>query len=287
MGEPIAVVLAETLAQGEDAAETVWAEIDPLPTYTDPEQALPAGPRRCSPGTGRTGDGDRRQAPHRPVDRRSRRARPLRQPAHRGGADRARLVRRRVDTTAGSPLALESVPALPQRPDRRRLGWSPPTSMSSPPRSAAASVARPASSRIHGSPRPLDNRSARGVGADPQRGHEGDPPQPRSDPVRRTGCTRDGTSPGLKGAAGRRRRRLSQDRAALPSGTRRMSQGTYEFPAIEFDVAVAVTNTTPTGAYRGAGRPGGDRAAGTARRPGRARARHRPDRDAASEPARR
>ena len=43
--------------------------------------------------------------------------------------------------------------------------------------------------------------------------------------------------------------------AALPGGTRRMSQGTYAFPAIEFDVVVATTNTGPMGAYRGAGRP--------------------------------
>ena len=34
-----------------------------------------------------------------------------------------------------------------------------------------------------------------------------------------------------------------------------MSHGTYDFPAIQFDVAVALTNTTPMGAYRGAGRP--------------------------------
>jgi carbon-monoxide dehydrogenase large subunit len=34
-----------------------------------------------------------------------------------------------------------------------------------------------------------------------------------------------------------------------------MSHGTYDFPAIQFDVAVGVTNTTPMGAYRGAGRP--------------------------------
>ncbi len=43
--------------------------------------------------------------------------------------------------------------------------------------------------------------------------------------------------------------------AYLPGGTRRMSQGTYDFGTIEFDVVVAVTNTTPMGAYRGAGRP--------------------------------
>ena len=34
-----------------------------------------------------------------------------------------------------------------------------------------------------------------------------------------------------------------------------MSQGNYAIPGIEFDIAVAVTNTTPMGAYRGAGRP--------------------------------
>jgi carbon-monoxide dehydrogenase large subunit len=34
-----------------------------------------------------------------------------------------------------------------------------------------------------------------------------------------------------------------------------MSQGTYDFGSIEFDIVVAATNTTPMGAYRGAGRP--------------------------------
>ena len=43
--------------------------------------------------------------------------------------------------------------------------------------------------------------------------------------------------------------------AFLSAGTRRMSQGTYRFPAIQFDIAVASTNTTPMGPYRGAGRP--------------------------------
>ncbi len=43
--------------------------------------------------------------------------------------------------------------------------------------------------------------------------------------------------------------------AMLPAGTKRMSHGTYTFPAIRFDVAVGITTTTPMGAYRGAGRP--------------------------------
>ncbi len=69
------------------------------------------------------------------------------------------------------------------------------------------------------------------------------------------GCRNDGTFTGL-------RVRLVGDAGAypgigayLPSGTRRMSNGTYAFSGIQFDIAVAVTNTTPTGAYRGAGRP--------------------------------
>ncbi|MQA17131.1 MAG: molybdopterin-dependent oxidoreductase [Pseudonocardiaceae bacterium] len=37
--------------------------------------------------------------------------------------------------------------------------------------------------------------------------------------------------------------------------TRMMAQGVYRVPALGFDVAVALTNTTPIGAFRGAGRP--------------------------------
>ena len=69
------------------------------------------------------------------------------------------------------------------------------------------------------------------------------------------GCLADGTFTGL-------RVRLVGDGGAypgigamLPAGTKRMSNGTYRFPKIQFDVAVAVTNTVPMGAYRGAGRP--------------------------------
>ena len=69
------------------------------------------------------------------------------------------------------------------------------------------------------------------------------------------GCKRDGTFTGL-------RVRLVGDGGAypgigayLPSSTRRMSNGTYRFTGIQFDVVVATTNTTPMGAYRGAGRP--------------------------------
>ncbi|MDQ1430487.1 MAG: aerobic carbon-monoxide dehydrogenase large subunit [Actinomycetota bacterium] len=43
--------------------------------------------------------------------------------------------------------------------------------------------------------------------------------------------------------------------AFLPFLTRMMGQGVYDIPKVEINSRSAVTNTTPTGAYRGAGRP--------------------------------
>ena len=43
--------------------------------------------------------------------------------------------------------------------------------------------------------------------------------------------------------------------ALLPSLTRLMTPGTYDFPRVESFARSVVTNTTPIGAYRGAGRP--------------------------------
>jgi carbon-monoxide dehydrogenase large subunit len=42
-GDIVAVVFAETQAQGEDAAAMVWADVDPLPAVVDPEAALAPG----------------------------------------------------------------------------------------------------------------------------------------------------------------------------------------------------------------------------------------------------
>src|SRR5204863_209419 len=43
---------------------------------------------------------------------------------------------------------------------------------------------------------------------------------------------------------------------ALAMGpTRMMAQGVYRIPTISYEAAVALTNTTPVGAFRGAGRP--------------------------------
>lgn len=43
--------------------------------------------------------------------------------------------------------------------------------------------------------------------------------------------------------------------AMLPLATRIMASGVYDIARVQFDATSVVTNTTPTGAYRGAGRP--------------------------------
>ena len=70
------------------------------------------------------------------------------------------------------------------------------------------------------------------------------------------GCKRDGTITGLRvrivGDAGA----YAGFGGALGMGpTRMMAQGVYRIPRISFECAVALTNTTPMGAFRGAGRP--------------------------------
>ncbi|MBY9045625.1 hypothetical protein K7460_30470, partial [Pseudomonas fluorescens] len=43
VGDPVAFVVAETLAQARDAAEAVELDIEPLPAVTDPEEAAKPG----------------------------------------------------------------------------------------------------------------------------------------------------------------------------------------------------------------------------------------------------
>ena len=52
VGEPIAVVIAETFAQGQDAAELVWPDYDPLDAVTDPEAAERQGAPLLWPESG-------------------------------------------------------------------------------------------------------------------------------------------------------------------------------------------------------------------------------------------
>jgi carbon-monoxide dehydrogenase large subunit len=69
------------------------------------------------------------------------------------------------------------------------------------------------------------------------------------------GVTRDGRIVGLRARIVCEGGAYPLTGAFLPFLTRMMGQGVYDIPKVEINTRSAVTNTTPTAAYRGAGRP--------------------------------
>jgi aerobic carbon-monoxide dehydrogenase large subunit len=259
VGEPIAVVLAETFEQGEDAAELIWADIDPLPAYVGAEDALAAHTEEIFPGHG------------------SNQALVI--------VDKPRTDLSTADVVVRGRYVNQRMAVVPMEPDccaaeiddDGRLTFWASTQM---PHGLHGQLAgalgmEPADIRVitpqvgggFGGKAGIHAEYTVVAAATRRTGRPVVWVPPRSDDMKalphsrgqiqyaELGCTRDGDFTGL-------RVRLVGDAGAypsvgafLPGGTRRMAQGTYAFPTIEFDVAVAVTNTTPMGAYRGAGRP--------------------------------
>ena len=260
VGDAYAVVFGETAAQAEDGAEAVWAEIDPLPAVIDAEDALAAGAELIFPAHGSN------QAlviyDKRPLDLES-----ISDVIVKG-----RYVNQRLAVAPMEPDCCAAAPAA----DGRITVW-PSTQMPHGLHDQLAKALGWQKSDIH----ILTPQVGGGFGGKAGLLHEytvvtkaaKDLNRPvvwvptRSEDMRtlphsrgqiqyaELGCRNDGTFTGLRvhlvGDAGA----YPTVGAFLPGGTRRMAPGTYKFPAMEFHVAVAVTNTTPMGAYRGAGRP--------------------------------
>jgi carbon-monoxide dehydrogenase large subunit len=260
VGEAVAVVFAESSTQAVDAASAVFADIDPLPAVVDPEQAMSDG--APSLFDARPGNLAVAESPDAPVDLEA-----ISEVVVRG-----RYVNQRVAVASMEPHGFAAAPA----PDGRLTVWA---SNQFPHyvQGQVAGLLGLEPSRVH----LITPQVGGGFGGKAGVQHEytvvaaaalrlGRPvvwvPTRTEDmqamshsrgqvQYAELGCRRDGTFTGL-------RVRLVGDGgaypgigASLPGGTRRMSQGTYAFPAIDFDVAVAATNTGPMGAYRGAGRP--------------------------------
>ena len=260
VGDCLAVVFAETQAQGEDAADAVWAEIDPLPVVVDQEEALLPGAELIFPAHGSN------QAMLL-VDRH--------QVDLEGLSDvvvRGRYVNQRMAVAPMEPDGCAAAPA----PDGR-IVVHPSTQMPHGLHGQLSEVLGWPMEKLHIQTPRVGGGFGGKAGIHPEytvvvkAAHDLDRPviwqATRSEDMRalphsrgqvqyaELGCTSDGRFTGL-------RVRLIGDAGSypvvgtfLPGGTRRMSHGTYDFPAIQFDVAVAVTNTTSMGAYRGAGRP--------------------------------
>ncbi len=260
VGEAVAVVFAETRQQGADAAAAIYVEIDQLPSVIDPEDALAEGAPQIYEGA--AGNIAMSESADEPLDLE----------ALSDVVVRGRYVNQRVNV---APMEVHCVAAAPA-PDGRLTVW-PANQFPHLVRSGVASALGLTDDDVH----VITPRVGGGFGGKAGIQHEYtvvaaaarrlDRPvvwvPSRSEEMMASphgrgqvqyaelGCRSDGTFTGLRvhlvGDAGA----YPGIGASLPGGTRRMSPGTYAFPAIDVDVAVAITNTTPLGAYRGAGRP--------------------------------
>ena len=264
VGDPVAVVIAETRTQAVDAAEAVVVDVEVLPAVADLEAALAPDAPVQNDGIGSNLAIGRREGDGAGV---------------LDGADV--VVRARIDNQrlAVVPLEGHTILVVPgddgdghlvtvypgsQMPFRFRgeaaevLGLEPEQVRVVVPDVGGAFGAKGGAGAEHrvvlvaamrlGRPvKWIESRSENLVAMTHGRGQV---------QYAEMGFTRDGMITGL-------RCRIVGDGGAyggfggmLPAATTRMMiTGTYHVPRLAYEVAVALTNTTPMGAYRGAGRP--------------------------------
>lgn len=260
VGEPVAVIVAETKAAAVDAAELVDVDYDPLPAAADPESALADdAPLQFDELKTNVASGVR-DAQQEPL----------------GDADvvvRARIENQRVAVVPMEGNAIAVIPGddyeltvyvstqmphafqreaarvldLPQERIRivaPHVGGA----FGSKAGVAAEHAVAMAVGRLLGRPVTwIDTRSENLVAMPHGRGQV---------QFVELGLTRDGTITGLRcrvvGDCGA----YAGFGGALAMGsTYLMSQGVYRIPRIGYDAVATLTNTTPVGAFRGAGRP--------------------------------
>ena len=260
VGEAIAVVVADSIVAAADGAAAIWADYEPLDIVVDPEAAFDDGAPVIFPDHG---SNQALVATDPPVDLEAVsdvivRGRYVNQRVAVVPMETERLRRRARRGRAADVLRLDPDAARPARsaPPRPRHRQDGPAGHL-PAGRRRASAARPGSApSTRPSPPPPATSAARCRGRRRAATTSCRCPHSRGQiQYAELGARRDGTFTGLRvhlvGDAGA----YPGIGAFLPAGTKRMANGTYRFPAIQFDVAVAVTNTTPMGAYRGAGRP--------------------------------
>jgi carbon-monoxide dehydrogenase large subunit len=261
VGDPVAVVIAETYTEAVDAAELVVVDYDPLEPLVDPERAFDADAPILFPDHGSNVALEAADPPD---------------PGFFDDADRvvrARLVNQRL---AAAPLEGNSCAAVPHTDSDRvtvycatqmphvtktqlsgALGWDPERLRIIAPHVGGGFGAKAGLYHEHTVVTAVAVRLGRPITWTETRSENMVALVHSRAQVQyvELGVRDDGAFTGL-------RVRLVGDAGAYPNvgtmlaaGTKRMSNGTYAFPKIHFDLVVATTNTTPTGAYRGAGRP--------------------------------
>ncbi len=264
VGDAVAAVVAETPSQAVDAAEMVAVDYQPLPAVADPEAALaPGAPLQferigsnLAAGARDAGDDD-----------------PLAGAEH---VARVRVANQRVAVVPMEPAAITVVPADDGAGHRLTVWVS--TQM---PHGFHAALCRtlaldPAEVRViaphvggaFGAKAGLAAEHAVVVATALRLGRPVAWAETRSENLVATphgrgqvdyvemGFSRKGRITGLRCRVVSDAGAYAGFGGALALGpTRMMASGVYRVPKVTFDVAVALTNTTPMGAFRGAGRP--------------------------------
>ncbi|HEV7887667.1 MAG TPA: xanthine dehydrogenase family protein molybdopterin-binding subunit, partial [Acidimicrobiales bacterium] len=259
VGEPVVAILTEERYQGPDAAELVWVDYEPLPVVVDPEEALrDETVLHHAAGTNTALE----------------LAFPLNEALFEGCEV---VVRQRIHNQRVAPCPLEVRGGAARWGDDGRLTywgssqhphtWRDEIAKGlgiegSQVRFIAPDVGGGFGAKIHSYPedvlcawlaraagRPVkwqDTRSESMVAMGHGRGQMQDV---------EIGGTRDGKVLAYRLKLVQEAGAYPRIGAVLPFMTRTMLTGVYDIPAAEFASTTVVTNTTPTVAYRGAGRP--------------------------------
>ncbi|HYT30675.1 MAG TPA: xanthine dehydrogenase family protein molybdopterin-binding subunit, partial [Actinomycetota bacterium] len=263
VGEAVAVVVAESRAQAMDAAEAVVVDYQPEPAVVDPLAALEDGAPLLFPEHGSNLAVEHGFDPD---------------PAWDQGADvvvKGRIVNQRLAPVPLEPNGLLAVPGE-EGGDADVTVWIP----TQAPHWARDEIAEALS---------LEKKRVRviapavggGFGAKattyPEQIVVADLARRLGRPVRYTetrsenmmamnhgraqiqdlevAATRDGTLTGMRVRLIADTGAYTSDAVFLPRLTQMMAPGVYRLPHVDYGVKCVVTNTTPIGAYRGAGRP--------------------------------
>ena len=258
VGEPIAIIVSEDRASGVDAAELVFTDLDPLPVVVDPEEAV-KNEHLLHEGAGTNISFE--IPPRKPADFESCEV-----------VVRQRIVNQRV---APCPLEVRAAAAL-WTDEGRLTHWA---------STQGPHSVRDALAKVYG----LDKAQVRVISPDvgggfgakgttyPEELLMGWLARKVGRPVKwvearsesmlnlghgrgqvqdvELGGTRDGTISAYKVHVLQDSGAYPRMGAVLPFMTRTMLTGVYAIPDAEFRATSVVTNTTPTVAYRGAGRP--------------------------------
>lgn len=258
-GESVAVVLASSRAQAMDAAELVGIEYDPLPVVTDPLLSL------------------RSDAPLIFPDERSNVVSALRRVSHDDpfeGADlvvHGRFLNQRV---APVPMEVNGALAVPE--DGGLTLWVP-CQATHYTREAIAKALEIDESTIRVRTAAVGGGFGAKIPAYPDQAVVAALALRLGSPVRYTetrsenlvamthgrdqlqdveiGATREGRIVGLRASVVADLGAYPDEGATLPESTAMMAVGPYAIPRLDFEIRSVLTNKTPLGAYRGAGRP--------------------------------